>query len=436
MKRLRLLLQNRRLASVVQVAGLRILALAANIATGMLSAWMLGPQGRGVQAAMMVGPQSLTGLCDLGLHASLIFNTKDDPKHEREFFGCALAIGATVGLLGMAIGWALTPIFLQKYDASTILGARLLMVVVPIGVISNVLVGTLEGHGRFGVVSLLGLVGCLVTLLALASLRAFGFFTPAAAASAYLLPSVPICVLFWLHARQICQPASQFELTYFRRMLHYALRFFGVDLFMTVGGYLDQFVLVLFLNPHDVGIYAVAISASRVLSVIPISISTVLFPTVAGRSRDAIVEIVGVAVRTSSVLTAGAALGLAVLAPYVLNLLYGTKFEEAITPFRLLLAYTVVSNLVTIQYQAFSAAGRPEIVTAFEFIGVTASGACMLVLVPHMGTLGAALSLLIAAIIRLMCVLAGLPLLLNLPVPRLILNKADIQRVLGRQSKG
>jgi O-antigen/teichoic acid export membrane protein len=435
MNRLWLLIRNHRLASVAQVTMLRILSLTANMATGMLSAWMLEPQGRGVQAAMMVGPQTLTGIFDLGLHASLIYNMKADPRHAREFFSSALLIAAAVGFIGMTVGWVIAPLFLRQYPASTIFDARLLMMMVPIGVISNVLIGILEGHGGFGFVSRQGLAGCLITLLALVLLWAFGRLTPASAASAYLLPTVPICLLLWLRARHICPPAPRFELSYIRHMLYCALRFFGVDLLSTVGVYLDQFILVIFLDAHNVGIYAVAISAAKVLSVIPSSISTVLFPTVAGRSREAIVEIVGVVVRISGVLIAGAAFGLALAAPFALTLLYGAKFEEAIVPFRLLLAYTVISNLVSMQYQIFSAAGRPELVSAFEFIGVAASGACMLVLVPHMGVIGAAISLIIAAILKLICVLAGIPLFLRLPVPRLIVSKADISRVLGHKSK-
>jgi hypothetical protein len=49
-----------------------------------------------------------------------------------------------------------------------------------------------------------------------------------------------------------------------------------------------------------------------------------------------------------------------------------------------------------------------------------------------LGTAGAALALLLAATAKLVCALAGISLVLGLPIPRLILNQADMQWVLGR----
>ena len=67
---------NRRINSVVQVMAVRAIVLATNLLTGMISAAMLGPQGRGVQAALMVGPQFVGPISELGLHASVIYNSK------------------------------------------------------------------------------------------------------------------------------------------------------------------------------------------------------------------------------------------------------------------------------------------------------------------------------------------------------------------------
>jgi len=432
MKRVWRLVRNQRLASVAQLTGFRALVLAANTATGMLSARMLGPQGRGVQTGMIVGPQTIIGIFSLGLHTSVVFNTKADPQHERELFGSALLIAFVSGTLGMAAGWLCIPILLGKYDPSIVLNAQLLLLIVPVSVISYVFVSILESHGQFAVVSRISFAGCIFTLVSLMVLWFAQILTPPAAAAAYLLPAIPMCLLLWLRAREICRPVFPFNMIYLRRMLFYTLRYFGVDLFATVGTYLDQLILVLFLMPHDVGNYAVAISAARVLSIIPMSIYSVLFPAVAGRSQESIMLIVGIAFRVSCILTAMAGFALAILAPFILALLYGDKFEEAILPFRILLVSTAINNLASIQYQVFSAAGRPAIVTLFEFTGMIISGISMLVLVPLFGTAGAALSLLVAAIAKLGFVFTGIFVVLKLPIPRLILNRADMRWILGR----
>ncbi len=419
-----------KLGSVAMVMTARALVLAANMATGLILAAMLGPQGRGVQSAMGIGAVFTSGVSEFGLHASMIYNVKADPPDEDRYVGCALLLGLLTGLTGAAIAWLLIPLWLHDYPAATILTSRLLLVVVPIGVIFHLFIGTLETHGKFSLVSVLGILFTLMTLVSVGVLWALGRLTPTTAAMASLLPTLPICLIAWLCSRRVVTPRPTLSAPFVRRLLRYGLRFYGIDLLASVGTYLDQLLLVLFLAPYYVGIYAVALSAARIINMIPMSVLAVLFPTIAARSASNAVEIVGLAARVTGIIAALAAAAFSLVGPYLIHLLYGPRFAEAIDPFRVLLAQAVVDNLARILYQAFSAVGRPEIITAFELIGVVAAGVCMLVLVPHFGMMGAAWSLLLMSTVRLGCVLVGIPLILHVNVPRLMLNRADILRVL------
>ena len=323
------------------------------------------------------------------------------------------------------------PLWLHDYPPEIVLTSRLLLVVVPVGVISHLFIGTLETHGEFSMVSLLGVFYTLITLAAIGVLWALGRpLTPITAAMASILPTLPVCFIGWLRSRRVVTPRPTFAAPFPRRLLRYGLRFYGIDLLASVGAMLDQLLLVLFLSPYYVGIYAVALSAARVINMIPISVLAVLFPTIAARSASDAVEIVGLAARVTGVIAALAAVAFSLIGPYLLHLLYGPRFAEAIDPFRVLLAQAVVDNLARILYQAFSAVGRPEIITVFELVGVGAAALCMLVLVPQFGMMGAAWSLLLMSTVRLGCVLVGIPLLLQVRTPRLVLNRADILRVL------
>lgn len=424
--------RHRQVGSAVQVIAVRGIVLGTNILTGMLSAAMLGPEGRGEQTAMMVGSQFIGGVSEFGLHASLIYNIKNDPRHERLYLGWALLLGAATGTIGLIAGYLLAPLWLGRYDAKTVSVARLLLCVVPVGAVSHMMMGALEARGRFGPINRRGLMTSCATLAALAVLWQFGLLTPATSAAAYMLPILPMCGMMWLDIRGESGPVPPREPRLARRLLHYGLRFYGIDILTSLGGYLDQFILVLVLDPAMVGIYVVAQSASRVLNIIPTSVAMVLFPSVAGRPAANVLELVGVTARVTTMATAASALGLGVLGPYLLELMYGARFADAVGPFRLLLIEAVLTNLSRILYQAFSAVGRPEIVSALECIGLGTSVASMLMLVPTLGTIGAAVGLLIAAVVRLICVLVGLPLILGVRPPNLVLGRADIRRVMGR----
>jgi len=421
-----------RIQAIVQVMAVRVIALVANLATGMISAAILGPAGRGVQAALMVGPQFIGGVSEFGLHGSVIYNAKVEPRFEGEYLGCALLLGLATGLVGMTFGWLLAPMWLHKYSADTIVTARWMLTIVPLGVVMHVLIAGLEGRGEFGLANRLMLSASVVTLVALGVLTGLGRLTPATAAASYLFSTVPIFIAMGWHVRRIIRPTATLRTRLVRRLLHYGMRFYGVDLFGALGDYVDQIIVVLLLDPRSLGIYAVAVSASRVLSVISTSVSTVLFPAMAARSSGDIAEIVGVAARVTSVIAAAAAVALALVGPFLLHTLYGEKFDSAVEPFRWLLVDSVVSNFVWIFYQVFAAAGRAEIVTGLEAVGLSVSALSMLVLVPRYGTTGAAISLLVASTVRLACMLGCFRLIMRLPMPRLILSRSDLAHVMRR----
>ncbi len=413
--------------SVVQVMAVRAIVLATNLVTGMISAAMLGPQGRGVQAALMVGPQFVGPVSELGLHASVIYNAKAEPELEPDYLGSALILAFGAGIVGMLISWVIAPYWLTQYDAGTVHTARLMLTIVPVGVVMHILMSGLESRGEFRLANRLMLVASLITLGILAKLH---LLTPATAATSYLFGVVPIGIaMAWFVFRMI-RPVVTLQRRIVRRLLHFGFRYYGVDILGALSQYLDQLLVVLFLAPSALGIYAVAVSASRILNVIPTSVSTVLFPTVAARSPSEIVELVGLAARVTTVIAGAAAIVLSILGPFLLHTFYGARFDPAIGPFRWLLIDCIIANLGRILYQAFTAGGRPEIVTGIETIGVATSAVSMVVLVPVYGTMGAAWSLLAASTVRLICVIIGYRYIIRQRVPRFIMTRGDLARVL------
>lgn len=422
--------RNRRLNSVVQVMAVRAIVLATNLVTGMISAAMLGPQGRGTQAALMVGPQFVGPVSELGLHASVIYNSKAEPDQEAEYLGCALVLALGAGAIGMLVAWVVAPYWLTQYDAATIHTARLMLTIVPMGVVMHILMSGLESRGEFRLANRLMLVASLITLGALVILAKLDHLTPATAATSYLFGVVPIGIaMAWFVFRMI-RPVINLRGRIVRRLMHFGFRYYGVDILGALSQYLDQLLVVLFLAPSSLGIYAVAVSASRILNVIPTSVSTVLFPTVAARSPEDIVELVGLAARVTTVIAAAAAIVLSLLGPFLLHTFYGVRFDPAVAPFRWLLVDCIVANLGRILYQAFTAGGRPEIVTGIETIGVATSAMAMVIFVPAYGTIGAAWSLLLASSVRLACVIIGYRYIIRLQVPRIIMTRGDLARVL------
>jgi O-antigen/teichoic acid export membrane protein len=140
---------------------------------------------------------------------------------------------------------------------------------------------------------------------------------------------------------------------------------------------------------------------------------TVLLPEASRKRTNAAVTILARASLLSTAVTGIAALGLAVVAPMLLALLYGEAFAPAIGPFRILLVDAVLTGFGWIMVQAFLSLNRPGIVTITNLLGLLVSVPCMLFLVPVFGISGAALAVLASSIVRLIFVLCCFPLVLK-----------------------
>jgi O-antigen/teichoic acid export membrane protein len=421
-----------KIGAIAHIMAIRVLALAGNVCSGLLTAAFLGPDGRGELAALIVGPSIIAPFCTLGLHASLVYNLRSDPEQARNYFGGALVLLTLSSLVATGVGELLLPTWLGHYNSDTIWLARWLLIIVPLGVLSYSFNSVLEVAGRFGRSNSVLYVQSLTTLAILIGLAACGWLTSHTAAVAYIVTVVPSFIYLGLQALRVTHPNLIIKTPYPQRLLRYGLRFYGVDILGVVAGYLDQVVIVFLLEPEAVGAYAVALSLSRVLTVAQGAVQQVLFPSIAARDVPSVVDMVARAVRVTTVMNGVGAAGIALVGPSLLLLMYGHRFHAAVVPFLVLLLEAVVTSAARTLAQAFSGSGRPAAVTTLELAGVVASVTAMLILVPMIGIVGAALASLLGGVVRLLVALASFHKVLGVRLPRLVIDRTDIAWVIGR----
>jgi enterobacterial common antigen flippase len=422
----------RSVLAVAQVTMLRSVSLALNLCTGLLTAAFLGPEGRGEQAAFLLAPQVLASFATLGLHASLIYNIKDDTQHEREYIDITLLLTFLAGVVAVGVGWFLEPRWLANYRPATVQLARMFLLATPVMSACFTFTAVLEARTRFVAANRPVYLQSLATLLALGVLILLKRLTPATAAASYIVPQALAFLYLAAAAGYRIRPSLTVRLPLSVRLLSYGLRFYGVDVLGAASMYLDQVIIAGMLPAEALGIYVVGLSVARLLNMLPSAAETVLFPTLAARPIATIADTVAAAVRVLSVINAVAALTLGLLGPQLLALLYGARFAAAAGPLFILLLTTIPANAVGLFYQSYAGSGRPGIVTIIQAAGVTVSLGLMLLLVPILGVSGAALSLLVGALVRLACVLVGMPLLLGVRMPSLIVSRSDVAWIRGR----
>jgi len=138
-------------------------------------------------------------------------------------------------------------------------------------------------------------------------------------------------------------------------------------------------------------------------------------------------EMTSRATRMSTLLTALAAVAVALLGPYMLALLYGKEYAVATAVLRILVLEAVLSGATLVLSQAFMALERPGVITALQVTGLLLTLPLMLIFVPRMGIVGAGLALLVSTSARLLFVLASYPLFLKTRVPHIFPKAEDLR---------
>ncbi len=413
--------------ATIQTFVVKVFIIALNLGTGVTTARVLGSDGRGELAAILLWPQFLAFGLTFGVPSALIFNFKRYPEEKDELFSLSLVFAAASGTLATAIGIVFMPTWLSQYPPETIRAAQWFMLFAPLSLFGVSFTAAFEAREEFTLANQLRYLTPATTLLSILLLLVFGVNSPVAFGLAYALPNIPINL--WMFIR--LQKHYKLGINKFRstsqKLLGYGVKAYGVDLLGILSGKAGEALVVSFLTPTAVGLYIVAMSVSRMLNVFEDAISTVLIPRASARSVNEIVEMTGRAVRISTFLTVLCVIPLMFLGPFLIPLVYGGEFIGAIPVFRILLIEVLLSGSTWMLGKAFMASGKPGIVTVLQGSVLVVSIPSMLFLIPRYGLIGAGSSLLLATAMRFLLTLICYPVVLKLSPPSLVLKKSDIR---------
>jgi|GraSoi2013_115cm_1033766.scaffolds.fasta_scaffold17404_1 O-antigen/teichoic acid export membrane protein len=419
--------------AVAHTLGSRILQQGLNAATGIITARALMPSGRGQLAAMILWSLFLAGLTTFGLPTSLIYFTKRRPERSADLIISGLAMSVVAGAVTMLAGIYFLPSWLHQYPAWVVTNARWFLILTPICSVTLFGRSVLEANGLFGKSNAQQLLVPFLTLIGLLIALSVGHLTVNTAALAYTVPAVPTFLLMLKQLKPLLPLKKHLPTLWACRiLLSYGIRSWGIDLLGTLGGQVDQVLVVRLLTPADMGFYVVMLSLSRMLGIIQTSVVTVLFPKAAALSTDEVIALTGRATRVSASVTALGGVVVALVGPWLLRLLYGKEYMHSVGAFRVLLLEMTLSGSGFLLAQAFMALGRPGLVTILQALGLALSIPTMLWLIPKWGVLGAATALMFSTLARFMFIYVSFRLFLKTRPPDLIPKFEDIRALVDQ----
>lgn len=412
--------------AVVQSVWSKSAILILQAGTGVLTARILGADGRGELAAMILWPLFVASVTTLGVPSSLIYhlrNRTDNPQHLASTgFVTSAAMGVVAGLVAAAV----LPWWLRQYPPTLIRAAQMFLLTVPLCSVTLAGRAVLEASHDFSASNAIQLLTPFATLLGLLFFLAIHSMNPYTAALAYIAASLPSFGLMLVRVPRTGFHAVWPRFAVARRILQYGVRSYGIDILGTLALQVDQVLVVSLLSAGAMGSYVVVLSLSRMLNVFQNSVVMVLFPKAAGRDAHEVLAMTGKCVRISGLVTIACGAVICLVGHTLLRVVYGAEYAVAAGALRILVLEAVLSGITFVLAQAFMALNRPGVVTILQGVGLSLSVPMMLWLIPRYGIYGAAISLLTSTVARLIFVSAGFRVFLKASPPRLMPDTADI----------
>lgn len=414
--------------SIVNRLGILIL----NVSTGILTARMLHPAGRGELAAMLLWPVFLATATTVGTPSALIYHLRQRETNRSGLISSGLLMVTLFGILASAAGVFFLPHWLHQYPVSVIRWAQIFLLTLPLWSIQIAGQAALEALELFSLSNIVQIMIPVTTLSGLLLFLALHRLTPVTAGIAYTVAIFPtsFTILTFLWLRRTAHDQIRWSASSCKLLLGYGARSCGIDLLGALALNIDQVLVVGLLSPQAMGSYVVVLSLSRALLLFQGAVVMVLFPRAAGRSPAEIVSMVGRAVRVTTIITSAVGLVVCLLGPTLLKLMYGSQYLSAISALRILVLEVVIQGGVFVMAQAFMAIGRPGIVTILQASGLSLSLPLMLIFIPRYGVAGAATALLISTIARFVLLFAGFRIFLKSSPPSVIPRPSDLRELM------
>ena len=364
---------------------------------GIIAARLLGPDGRGVLAALIFWPGLLAHLGFLSLGEAAVYRANNTNIDRRSFAASLVLLAIAMTLPILSASYLLLPSLLGPERAVFVpLTTAFLLFFIPMNFTAQALLAFDRAERQFARYNFLRLLEFGAYPLALLVLVTVDKLSVTTALWAICLGATLVIVtrlLLWhqdLHARPV--------MTEMAALLRQGMLFHGTTLITILTGHIDRIVVMRFFSNAEIGYYVVALTLATVgLGVVTQSVHAVLAPHLAAEpDRNLALQRMVDGLRRSTILLLVGSAASLLLIPYVLPLLFGKAFLPASPVAMLLVLAFVPLALRQIAIQCLRAFGDARIGIKVE--GVAFAAFCLLILpaLEFLQLRGVAISLLLA----------------------------------------
>jgi O-antigen/teichoic acid export membrane protein len=382
------------------------LAVAGSVATGLavqtalmvsgpLLARMLGLDGRGYLASLVLWPVLIAQLGSLGLPLAVTYHIAQEPAVAARVARAALRFGVPQTLLLTALHAMVLLVVLHGEPTSIRVAGAVTLAAVPASLAQQYGLAMLQGQQRFSAFNVLRLLPVVLYAGGVAALFVSGVTSIVAVAMVLMGANASVgAITLATGLRAVGSIGAARGSADLGAMLRFGLRGLLGTVSLIDSLRLDQVVLALFLAPAALGLYVVALAFTNLPRFVAQSVGMVVYPSVASRADET-------SARRSvwAFFWATGAMSVAIVAPLLLAagrlvpLFFGDEFRDAVRVTQILLPGMLFSGMGRVLSDALKGRGHPAAGTLAEVTTWLWLAPALGVAVPLWGVNGVAVSM-------------------------------------------
>ena len=376
--------------------GARVAALVSLSLATLMIARIGGPTAVGIYALLRVLPSLVGVLAAAGLPGAIAYFLAGPFHDDRRLPSTICATAIAGGTAGALFWWGvLTPLAGGRLFPGV---STALVALAGATVLTQLFVATAkscaQGSGDLRGANVVIVNEELMFLPAYGLLWVAGFRGYAALVGGLLLADVATFVPAWIRLarrgffREVARPSYELG----RRLCGYGLRAQVGGIITLLNLRLDFIVLSLLAGPAMLGIYAIASKFAELLKIPGLALTYVLYPAYARVTGEQAVAQARPAIRKGGVAVAAIVLPLWPAAGFLIPAIYGSEFDAAVTPARIIMLGLVLEGVAGVITAFLYGIGRPGLNSLAMAAGLMITVTLDLLLIPSFGATGAAVA--------------------------------------------
>lgn len=375
--------------------------------TGIVTARLLGPVGRGELATVLLWPTVFSNLGLMGCNWALARDVARDPDREADGILCAVAVGIASALLYFALGYTLIPFVLPSDKSYLLPLARLCLLLIPLDIFNQIVLAIEHGRMRWRRYNFVRasffifylILICFLEITRKAQVRWFVWI---------FLASQLLAVLVRLGLQRRSFLTGRLHAADCFRLLRSGLPYFWATASNLLTLQLDKILVISLMSTRAAGIYAVALTFAGAQSSLGDALGITSFAVLSNeRSARGQQEILTEMFRQSAVISAGLGMLLSCLIPFLVGPLFGMEFSEAIRPAMILAIAAALMTSSGILNEGLRGAGRPYAGLASQLLGTAVLALSAALLLRRFGLMGMALAVVLSSLTQVAVLVAA-----------------------------